>query len=168
MNADRGGRPGGGAKANRRAARQAARRQQMVRRVVYSVLAVVVIGALVLVPTSLGGDSAPAEPSHSVTIEATDFDYEPDPVLALAGDVEITFVNKGLTGHELRLLHPGIHVSTAEEFDEATMQLAEIFPSISRDTTVSRTVTIGPGTYQLICVLPGHLEAGMEADLIVS
>ncbi len=169
MNTERGEASEGGQKANRRAARQAARRQQQVRRVLYSVLTVVVLGGAVFALTSFfGGSSEPAGPSSSVTITATDFDYEPDPVLALAGELEITFVNDGLTGHELRLLRPGIRIATAAEYDEASMQLAELFPSIAMDTTVSRTVTIDPGTYQLVCILAGHLEAGMEADLVVS
>ncbi len=157
---------GGGRKAARREAREAARRKQRTRKIAIGGGVVVFVALAALVLMSLGGEDAPLEPSASVTVEATDHAYSPDPVLALAGEVEIYFENKGLTGHELILLQEGQRITHSDQFDES-IQLTKI-PSIASGTNFTGTITLEPGTYQMICLLPGHFEAGMDADLIVS
>jgi len=156
----------GGRKAGRRAAREAARRRQRNRRLTIAAGAGTLAMLVVVLLLALGGGGGPADPSASVTIEGTDFAYSPDPVLALAGEVEINFENKGKTGHDFVLLREGVRISRPEEFVDS-MSIGRI-PSIAKDTGVTRTVTLEPGTYQIVCLLPDHLEAGMEADLIVS
>lgn len=157
--------PGGGRKAARRASRQAARRRRRNRRLVGGVLGLILVVVLIIVAANAFSDDPPA-PSASITIEATEFAYSPDPVLALAGEVEITFENKGQVGHELILLDEGVRIAGPAEYDEATA--LDTIPSIARDVTVQRTLELDPGTYQIVCLLPGHFEAGMEADLVVS
>ena len=156
----------GGRKASQRAARQAARRHRRYRRLTVAAGTTTVVIVVVILILTVGGDDGPAEPSASVTIEGTDFAYSPDPVLALAGEVEINFENRGQTGHDFVLLREGVRISLPDEFDDS-MAIGRI-PSIARGTSVTRTVTLDPGSYQIVCLLPGHLEAGMEADLIVS
>lgn len=155
----------GGRKAGRRAARRAARRRRRNIRIAAGVLGVVVVAVLLVVIVDLLSDD-PAGPSASVTIEGTDFAYSPDPALALAGEVEITFENKGQIGHELILLREGVRITSPAQYDES-MALG-VIPSIARDVTVRRTIELDPGTYQIVCLLPGHFEGGMEADLVVS
>jgi plastocyanin len=155
----------GGRKAARRASRQAARRRRRNLRVAGGALGLIVVVVLVVVAVSVFSDDPPA-PSASVTIEATEFAYSPDPVLAVAGEVEITFENKGQVGHELILLREGVRIASPNQYDES--MAIDIIPSIARDVTVQRTIELDPGTYQIVCLLPGHFEGGMEADLIVS
>ncbi len=158
---------GDGRKAKQRAARLAAQRRQRNRRIMIAAGTGTAIALVIVVVLALsGGDDGPAEPSASVTIEGTEFAYSPDPVLALAGEVEINFENTGQTGHDFVLLQEGVRISRPEEFVDS-MSIGRI-PSIAKGTSVTRTVTLEPGTYQIVCLLPDHLEAGMEADLIVS
>jgi plastocyanin len=155
----------GGRKATRRASRQAARRRRRNLRIAAGALGLVVVVVLVIAAVNAFSEDPPA-PSASVTIEATEFAYSPDPVLALAGEVEITFENRGQVGHELILLPEGVRIAGPAQYDESTA--LGVVPSIARDVTVQRTIDLDPGTYQIVCLLPGHFEAGMEADLIVS
>ena len=157
--------PEAGQKATRRASRQAARRRRRNLRIAAGALGLVVVVVLVVAVGSLFSEDPPA-PSASVTVEATEFAYSPDPVLALAGEVEINFENKGQIGHELILLSEGARIASPTQYDESTA--LDVIPSIARDVTVQRTIELDPGTYQIVCLLPGHFEAGMEADLIVS
>ena len=156
----------GGRKANRRAAREAARRRQRNRRLTIAAGVGTLAMLVVVLLLAFSGGDGPAEPSASVTIEGIDFAYSPNPVLALAGEVEINFENNGKTGHDFVLLQEGVRISVPEEFVDS-MAVGRI-PSIAKGTSVTRTVTLDPGTYQIVCLLPDHLEAGMEADLIVS
>jgi plastocyanin len=155
----------GGRKATRRASRQAARRRRRNLRIAAGALGLIVAVVVVVAAVSLFSEDPP-EPSSSVTIEATEFAYSPDPVLALAGEVEITFENKGQVGHELILLPEDARIAGPAQYDESTA--LDVIPSIARDVTVRRTIELDPGTYQIVCLLPGHFESGMEADLIVS
>ncbi len=156
-----------GRKANQRAARQAAQRRRRNRRITMVAGAGTAIALVIVVILAFfGGDDGPAEPSASVRIEGTEFAYSPNPVLALAGEVEINFENKGDTGHDFVLLREGVRISLPEEFNDS-MSIGRI-PSIASGTAVTRTVTLEPGTYQIVCLLPDHLVAGMQADLIVS
>lgn len=155
----------GGRKATRRASRQAARRRRRNLSIAAGALGLIVVVVLVVAAVSVFSEDPPA-PSASVTIEATEFAYSPDPVLALAGEVEITFENKGQIGHELILLSEGTRIAGPTQYDESTA--LAVIPSIARDVTVQRTIELDPGTYQIACLLPGHLESGMEADLVVS
>jgi plastocyanin len=155
----------GGRKASRRASRQAARRRRRNLRIAAGALGLIVVVMLVVAVASVFSED-PAAPSASVTIEATEFAFSPDPVLALAGEVEIDFENRGQIGHELILLSEGARIASPTQYDESTA--LDAIPSIARDVTVQRTIELDPGTYQIVCLLPGHFEAGMEADLIVS
>ena len=155
----------GGRKASRRASRQAARRRRRNLRLAAGALGLIVVVVLVVSVSSVFSEDPPA-PSASVTIEATEFAFSPDPVRALAGEVEINFENKGQVGHELILLSEGARIASPAQYDESTA--LDVIPSIARDVTVQRTIELDPGTYQIVCLLPGHFEAGMEADLIVS
>jgi len=155
----------GGRKATRRASRQSARRHRRNLRIAAGALGLIVVVVLVVAAGSVFSDEPPA-PSASVTIEATEFAYSPDPVLALAGEVEITFENKGKVGHELILLSEGTRIVSPTQYDESTALGA--IPSIARDVTVQTTIELDPGTYQIVCLIPGHFEGGMQTDLIVS
>ncbi len=155
----------GGRKANRRSARRAAkRRRRAVQRIAgAAVVGLVVIG--VILAMVLSGDGGSGEPSLAVTVEGSDFAFHPDPAQALAGDVSITLDNKGSAGHELIVLEQGARIFRPDDFNEE-MSLGRI-PSIAKDSTATITVSLEPGTYQFVCLLPGHFEAGMESDLIV-
>jgi plastocyanin len=157
---------GRGRKTNRRIARRAARRrQQRIRRLLVGIVGGVLVAAVILIVTLTRDDISP-EPSLEVAIEGRDFRFGPDPARALVGDVRITMENKGSTGHELVVLREGVRLSQPAQFDES-MSLGGI-QSIARGITASVSVPLTAGTYQLVCLLPGHLESGMESDLIVS
>jgi uncharacterized cupredoxin-like copper-binding protein len=131
--------------------------------VVLVVLAVVVVLAL-----TGGDDGEPAvvEPSSAITIEGDEYSFVPDPALGLSGEIDLTLANVGKIGHELIILEPGVRIAAASEFDEST-EVGRI-DSIAEGTEASTSVDLDVGTYQVVCLIGGHLESGMSADLIVS
>lgn len=78
--------------------------------------------------------------------------FLPDPIEVTADHARLRVVNDGLVPHSLVI--PEIGKGTPDLDPEAEM-------------TLDLTET-APGTYTVICDVPGHLEAGMETELIVS
>jgi len=98
----------------------------------------------------LGADHAvEVEGAHVATLVLTEFSISGD-LTVPAGHVILNVVNKGNVDHNVRVAG------------------GDITPDLARDE--SATLDLGvlePGTYELICELPGHKEAGMVATLTV-
>jgi len=75
-------------------------------------------------------------------------------------------VNEGSVEHELRVLDEGTFISAEDEFDES-MELASILALAAGDTA-STTVTLDPGRYQIVCLIPSHFESGMAGIVTAS
>lgn len=84
-----------------------------------------------------------------ITVSATEFAFDPDPVEVPAGvPVTLALVNDGLVEHDLTIDSIGLVI------------LAQ------PGETVRETVTFEPGTYEIHCTVPGHHEAGMVGSLV--
>ncbi len=131
-------------------------------------LGVVVVAILVVVlVVALGSDPVPPPTaSHDIKVVSGDFEYSPDPLLGLAGQINFTLTNKGLVGHNFVVLKQGTRISSATEFDPS-MELGRI-DSLAPGYDASLSVDLEPGTYQIVCLIPNHLEQGSTVDLIVS
>ena len=106
-----------------------------------------------------GGDHAaeesvaePVEGAPEITLSATDIDYAPATLDLKAGEsTNITVVNDGETLHDFTLEAAGLHVN------------------VEPGQEVTTSVTIDePGTYEAICTVAGHAEAGMTVEVVVS
>jgi uncharacterized cupredoxin-like copper-binding protein len=105
-----------------------------------------------------GGDDDIATPDEGggaagdVTVVAEDVDFGADAYQVEAGDVTFDYVNEGVIEHSL----------VVEGVDDFRL-LVE-----TRGDTDQGSVELEPGSYRLICDIPGHAQAGMVADLEVS
>jgi uncharacterized cupredoxin-like copper-binding protein len=128
-----------------RLARQRARRLQLMGAgAVVAVLAVVLVTAVLASRGSSG-------PKTEVAISMTDYAFTPNPIEVTAGDVRFTVANDGLVSHDFVL--PQLGKGTADQQPGNTSKL---------DVNGLR-----PGTYLVVCDLPGHRALGMETQLIV-
>ena len=107
--------------------------------------------------------------SHALTIRMTEFAFDPADAVAKAGKVTITAPNAGNTVHELVLLKtdadPASLPKKGDEVDESTSvgEIADVEPG----STKKATFKLAPGTYAMVCALPGHYEGGMYGSLTV-
>lgn len=86
--------------------------------------------------------------AHSVSLTATEFEFDPSAVTVDAGaPITITLENAGVVEHDF--------VIDGMSFDLLTQ------PGDSSDATQ----TFDAGTYTFYCSVPGHREAGMEGTL---
>lgn len=123
------------------------------------------VAVLTLVGAGCGDDDDGGDASSDLATTATDFQFDPDAWTTTAGEeFSITLTNDGETEHEWAVLTE--EISSEEEFSEDIVLLeVEAIPA-GEETTESFTID-DAGTYQVICAIEGHFDAGMEGELTV-
>ena len=119
-----------------------------------------------LMLAACGGTSS--RPSTRIDVTMTDFQFQPTTFTVPAGK-EISFKasNSGGVVHSFVIMNQGQSAGT-EYNDEDRPNVyweVEIQPGGSADTTF--TAPTEPGDYEVICHIPGHLQAGMVGKLTV-
>lgn len=110
--------------------------------------------------------------STKVTIKMGEFFFKPGTLTVHAGKVTITAPNIGHVEHELVLLQTNTDPSKlkteadGEANEDAYSGPGEI-PDVEAGSTKSVTLTLKPGTYAMICNVPGHYKAGMYGRITV-
>lgn len=125
---------------------------------------------LAVLLSACAGGSAQAT---KVTVTMKEFGFEPNVINVSAGTpVELTLINEGAVEHDFVIeVIPVKDVSTeGMDMDHMSGDHAEYdlhsATAAGATSTLSFTVT-EPGTYKIICSVPGHLDAGMTGELIV-
>jgi uncharacterized cupredoxin-like copper-binding protein len=119
--------------------------------------------ALSLILTACGSNKT------TLNVTATDTGYDSDSYTVPAGvEVTLNLTNTGLIEHEFAILKLGEHVTPPfgpKDEDKIFWEL----DGVEAGTTKSDTFTAPtePGEYDVICGIPGHIELGMTATLIV-
>ena len=105
--------------------------------------------------------------SNNITGTLHEWVVEVDATTAAAGDVTFTITNEGTIGHEFLVVKTDIAVGEipldGDHFAEPTdgIEVIDEIGEFAKGTTESLTMNLTPGTYQLVCNLPEHYEAGM-------
>lgn len=131
------------------------------------VVGTAVIGLLVLVGCSSDGEDDDAGSAGAdLEVVASEYQFSPSTWTVGAGEFSVAFTNEGTIEHEWAVLKQGEDISSGDEFAEDKV-LLEI-EAIAGGASTTESVTIDePGTYQVICALPGHFDEGMEGTLTV-
>jgi uncharacterized cupredoxin-like copper-binding protein len=121
--------------------------------------------AISLVLVSCGGSS---KPSTKIDVTMTDFHFQPETFTVPAGQ-EITFTatNSGGNVHSFVIMNKGYSVRTyfTDEDKPNVYWQVQLPPGGSSDT--SFTAPADPGEYEIVCHIPGHIQAGMVGKLNV-
>lgn len=90
-----------------------------------------------------------------------------------AGEITFSIENQGSIEHEFLVAQTDIDLGQIplegdrfSEEQEGLLMIDEI-PEYAAGTTEELTVTLEPGTYQLVCNIAGHYQAGMFTKLTV-
>jgi uncharacterized cupredoxin-like copper-binding protein len=120
---------------------------------------------VVLAACGGGGNKA----SNSIHVTMTDFQFTPNTFTVPAGQqINFTATNNGGTQHSFVVMKQGSEVSGGfSEKDQANVLWEQA--AIPAGQTVQATFTAPnqPGDYQIVCAVPGHIEAGMVGTLKV-
>ena len=105
----------------------------------------------------------------TLNVTATDNGYDSKTYTVPAGaQVKLTLTNNGAVQHEFAILKLGQHVTPPfgeKDEDKILWELDGVEPGTSKSDTF--TAPTEPGEYDVICGIPGHIELGMTATLVV-
>lgn len=107
-------------------------------------------------------------PSTKLTVELSDFAITPNQLSVPAGaEIQIKVVNNGTVEHNFYIMQYGVDVG--DMFDEEDIANAywEVDAQPDESVELSFTAPDQPGIYQIVCGMPGHLQAGMVGTLEV-
>jgi uncharacterized cupredoxin-like copper-binding protein len=105
-------------------------------------------------------------PVSKLDVELSDFAINPDHFIVKAGtEITIKVTNSGSVDHDLTIMKFGIDVGDTFDIEDKQNSLLEIKVSSGASETVTFQVPDQVGIYQVVCGLPGHLQAGMRATL---
>ena len=129
-----------------------------------------------------GGDDEATEPTVGgpggdtieVSVAMIEFEYDPATMEVPAGaEVTVTAANEGSIEHDFVMLDQGHEVASEDDLpddvdqfrvDSAVVALHAEPGEFAEGTFVAPA----PGAYQVICLVPGHFSAGMEATFTVT
>lgn len=124
-------------------------------------LARVVLTVAVLAIAGCGEDDgaeatgSTSSPEADLTVEARDIDFDRDEYRLAPGEQRIVYVQEGGIRHTLLV----------ETADGAAVGGFEL--EVDDSPSDAGAVDLEAGRYTFYCDVPGHREAGMEADLVV-
>lgn len=110
-----------------------------------------------------------------VTLTMKEFGFEPNTITVTAGTpVELTLVNTGAIEHDFVIEIIPVSDVSVEGSGMTEHSMSGDHPeydlhaaTLAGETSVIKFTPTEPGTYQIICSVPGHLDAGMTGELIV-
>ncbi len=110
-----------------------------------------------------------ANNSTTLTVDMSEFAFTPKTVTVQAGSqVTLELTNSGATQHDFAILKKGTVIQSP--FDQ-NKQANDIYFHAVLDAGKSGsfifTAPTEPGEYQIVCGLPGHIEAGMTGSLTI-
>jgi uncharacterized cupredoxin-like copper-binding protein len=114
---------------------------------------------------SCGGTSAP---TTEIDLIMTDFQYSPNSFTVPAGEkITIHLVNSGAVVHNFIIMNPG--QTAGSEFGDEDLPNVywKLEVSPGNDSSTTFTAPEEPGEYEVVCSIPGHVQAGMVGRLIV-
>jgi plastocyanin len=120
-------------------------------------------------PASTAKSTAVAAEGGKITVDATEYAFDPKAMTAGAGKLAITLDNKGKVPHELVVLKSdaapdSLPVSDGRvSEDDAVGEVSET----DGGATKAKTFDLKAGKYVYVCNIPGHYSDGMYGSLVV-
>lgn len=146
-----------------------------VKKFVRSLLMIIALSALAACgeaqkDTTTGGTTGAALTVD--TASGVENKFVPPTINASAGEVNVTFNNKGAVPHNWTLVKQGEEDKAAAEAQTAAPDYKYAGALAQTKTLVGGanqdlTVKLDPGTYAYLCTFPGHYQLGMKGTLTV-
>ncbi len=126
-----------------------------------------IILLLILLSMAAAGCSS-GTPAKKLNIELNDFTITPNQITVQAGsEVSINVTNNGTIEHDLNIMMLGTDIGDTFGDEDRENVIWEVSLQPGETTSGTFTVPDQPGTYQMVCSFPGHMQAGMTGTLEV-
>lgn len=109
------------------------------------------LSIVVVAATDRGGSAIASGSNEPIAVTLNEFTISPKALTASAGEVTLAIKNAGAQVHNVAVPQLGKTSADLAGGDSGTLDLGDV----------------APGTYQVICTIPGHEAAGMTATLTV-
>jgi len=107
-------------------------------------------------------------PSTRIDLELSDFLINPDRLIVPAGsEISLHVSNTGSITHDFTVMEIGANVGDRYDQEDQNNVYWEIEVRSGETMTVQFLSPDEPGTYQIVCSMPGHVQAGMLGSLEV-
>jgi uncharacterized cupredoxin-like copper-binding protein len=126
--------------------------------------------------SSSGGDettttAGEGQASTELATSIVEYEFTPDTWTVPAGEqVSITITNEGTLKHEWVLMQEGVNITSEADLPASEDELMADFVNVEEEVEPGETKTLTfeappAGTYQVICAIPGHFNAGLKGTL---
>ena len=120
-----------------------------------------------LLLAACGGSGGSSQNSTSIQTTMSEFAYTPNTWTVPAGQkITLTLVNKGTVEHDWVLMKAPVTPPFSATNQPNVIFSAKTAPGATN--VVSFTAPSSAGEYEIVCDVPGHLEAGMSGKLTVT
>ena len=125
-------------------------------------LSVIVVFVLALALTACGPQKV------TLNVTANDQSYDSSTYTVPAGaEVTVNLTNTGAAAHVFNILKLDEHVTPPYQPADKDKILWELVAKTGETISGTFTAPTEPGEYDIICRVPGHIQMGMTATLIV-
>ena len=109
-----------------------------------------------------------SKPSAEISVEMTDFAFTPSQYTVLAGkEITLNATHEGMVEHDFVIMKLNTDVGGHFNEEDLTNVYWQVKIQPGDSQTLTFTAPSEPGTYQIVCGMAGHVEAGMVGQLIV-
>jgi uncharacterized cupredoxin-like copper-binding protein len=123
---------------------------------------------LLVLQISLAACSSTSGPSTNINLNMTDFAFSPNEFTVPAGaEISLKVTHDGAVAHEFIIMNYGTDAGHMFDEDDAPNVYWKIKVEPGITEAISFTAPQEPGVYQIVCGMPGHLQAGMVGTLTV-
>ncbi len=124
-------------------------------------------------PTPTAGPTpTPAAGAQQVAVSLIEFEVKPDPTSLVDGATQFTVANDGSVLHNFRVIASDLPADqlpiSSGAVDEGQVDVVASIADFDAGQTQTTAVNLPPGSYVLICNVPGHYSAGMHAAFEVT
>lgn len=121
--------------------------------------------ALVMMLAACGGGAK----SATFDVDMNEFAFKPNTYSVPAGvQVTLNLKNSGTLEHNWVLMKAGVQAKTPFDASQEANVYWKQTLAAGESGTYTFTAPAEPGTYQVVCSTPGHLEQGMTGTLTVT
>jgi uncharacterized cupredoxin-like copper-binding protein len=108
-------------------------------------------------------------PLTRISFSMTDFAFNPNEFTVPAREqITLSVTHNGTMEHNFIIMKYGTDAGDIFDEEDQVNVFWEVALQPGDSETVSFTAPEQPGTYQVICGMPGHLQSGMIGKLIVT